>query len=336
MKILPAFTNPAHRVIAFLSAIFLFSVLTSPAQAQFQRARSHLEKIRSLANDIQPDKEESRLLATAKDMVDQANSMASALESVGETLARASGPFENERSEIYRAAAALRKDAQELAKQAQILINFIGRKSTWDKLEDYKKELAWPCQDVSLFVSAVLAKNWVGLETTIKKSQDWLREQLNAALTLRDNGSKPLVGLQKIEEEIVVRAAAIWKIKKEATARSFQEWDKFEEANRKENAAAEAYAVARASDADKSKLASLLDALKRAGADKKAAASAVFEADRAAVEKTNEAFRALSDIARPMEEIRTFVENANSDTINERWTNFEQWTKLLERDLSRS
>src|SRR5262245_7537888 len=112
-------------------AMLSFCVVVLPANGQFIRARSYLEKIRSLSNDVQPDKEESRLQSTAKDIIDQANSMASALESVGETLARASGPFESERSEIGRAAAYLRKGAQEVAKDAQALINLFGEKSRW-------------------------------------------------------------------------------------------------------------------------------------------------------------------------------------------------------------
>ncbi len=319
-------------LLSFVTAL----ALGAPLTAQYIRARTHLEKLRSLANEVQPDRDESRIESTCKEIIDTATAMSSAMADIGETLMRASGPYESERSEIHRMAQTLRRLTDEVSNDARNLIAHFSRKSSYSKVEDYKSDLTYKCQDVRMEIANGIGRDWAGIENAISKTRGWMREQLNAALTLRDNAAKPLAGLQQIEEQLLARMAASNQIVQTAFHRWWESQTKLAEANTRENAASQAYAAARSSDADQSRLASLYDTLKRALADKQAAAAAVHTASDALQRATNDSHRAISDMVRPMEDIRNFVDSANADTINKRWTDFDQWTKLLERDLGRS
>ena len=310
--------------------------LPALAHGQWNRAQGHLEKLMSVSRDFTGERDASRLESLGKEMIDLAASLSSSLRDVGESLARASGPSDGERSAISRA-------AQGMVKAADEIRSFVDRGVTWAKNETEKQkdsrywrgELDQRCTQARLAANN-LGEHWKSLNTRIDETKRWLRETYNAALTLRDRAADPASALQRLEEERLARLTAIKDRKQRAFGEWFQACTRLSEANYAENQAQKRW-----EDGMKSKelttdqLESLHRNWEAAQAVKKTAASNLAETSNADKRLGDEITSFIDDYAKVFNDIQTFIKDATPQSINRRCAEVEQWLKLLDTDLKR-
>lgn len=324
--------------------LVLLLTLTAPATAQLGKTRSYIDTVKSAGETLEyynrKPYDEPRIYAALRQMRDACKNGSDTITGFGDPLAAAAAsPHEERLKEPAKLAKAL---AYELGERGA-MIEKCDQLTTLINTELKNRPGDWQTRMETTLIGLIAQSRArvKDIEDLARKSDEtmrWLRESLQTAQVMNEDASRPGAALDAAKQQVVQKH-------REQGYEVRRQFDALRDLQEREVAAGQRFVdarneheAARKAPPSSSYTSNATNAYRKwvaAELDHKEATRRLYDGYAQMERTVGEVKARVAELANLMSELEKFQANANPETIGKRLTDFDQWTKLFERELSR-
>lgn len=297
-------------------------LLSALLPAQYSRAKSDIDKVRSARSYLDLDKDRADQLSRAKTLNEACDYLRNSLAECGKELADFGSNFRDERAKPRSAAATVRGQAEALQSALKYWM------AKLDSTDNHKTE-----GEKVLAQADELIKQWTELERRIEETRRWLADGQKSATQERDRTMQDCRPIEDAQNAAWARLQAAQRADDRADAEHDRALERVLTAETKENETYERYKDAAARGAKSEEVWALRQQWSQAANEENDALGAAYNALQSHQSAREELKSAYAQLGSAQRDMRAFAAANNADKIVENFNYFVRWNELFDKEF---
>lgn len=304
----------------FLALVTLAS--ERAATAQFSRARSDFEKVRSAQGTLNLDRDRAEQAGVAKNLYEYCGALMDSLTNCGRELSEFGSNFADQRGKPRRAIAVVRGQAE----TSRAALDAWMRKLAGT--ENHKSEGEKVLAQIN-----ELSKQWNEMTRAVDETRSWLTEGLRNATRDRERITQDCRPVEDAQNAAMTRYQNACRSAKRAEEEHDRALERVVAAEQRENESYERYSQTVTRGGTNEEAANLRAAWARFAREENEALAAAFNAFQAALAARDELKAAYGQLASSQREMVNYATATDANRIVENYNFFVRWNELFEKDF---